>query len=342
MKSKLVKNFKNFIFQEELFEGSERLVVGISGGADSVCLAELLLAVQEKFDLELQLVHINYHLRGRESDEDEKFIRKFVKERGLELDVVNYVKASEGGSNNFEEQLRNFRYKVFENIRVESKFDFVVVAHHQDDQVETFLMNLFRGSGIDGLKGMMIKNEETKILRPLLNFGKQEIKEFLQSIGQEWREDKSNKDNTFLRNRIRNELISEIEKRYSSGFKERVSGVMRQLQKHSILIDREIEKAMKFVTISSSNDLSLTVLQSDEGMDKMIIDVGKYRDLSESIKSLVFRKIVKILRGDLKNISRNNYLEFEKIMRSDKGKRQIMEMRGIKFEKIGKKMKIKK
>jgi tRNA(Ile)-lysidine synthase len=338
MKSKLVKNFKNFIFQEKLFSGGESLIVGISGGADSVCLVELLLAVQKKFDLELRLVHINYHLRGKESDEDAVFIEDLAEKWGVGLTIVDYKEgnpAFAGRSANLEERLRDFRYEVFEKVRVENKADWIVVAHHRDDQVETFLMNLFRGAGVDGLKGMRIKSEQRRILRPLLNFGKDNLKEFLESIEQGWREDKSNEDNIFLRNRIRNELIPEIEKRYSSKFKERVAGVTRQLQKHSAVVRKSVSQAFAGQEFIVSN-----VVELDGDRNVLEIDVERYEKLDDEIKPLVFREVIRMLKGDLKNISENNYLEFEKIMRSRKGKRQVMEMGKLKFEKIGEKMRV--
>jgi len=418
MSSKLVKNFKNFVFRERLFFGGEKLVVGVSGGADSVVLVKLLLEIKKKFDLELLLVHINYHLRGEESDGDEKFVREFAEKNGLRLEVVDYddrvlerieeqnaTKFSEAAphprfaraeeqlaplynrglqklevvdymeyakkkppkvfvpqtltpftqgveaSTNLEERLRDFRYGVFENIRrgnnfssgstagkpvVESleetlpkRFDWVVVGHHQDDQVETFLMNLFRGAGVDGLSGMKTKDKDRKLLRPLLEFNKKEIKDFLLNIGQEWREDKSNSDNSFLRNRIRNELIPEIEKSYSKKFKEKVGGVMGQLQEANDIVEGAVNIAMTEVVTSGS------------GSEELNIDVEKYRKLSEGIKPLVFRELVRRLKGNLKNISKNNYWEFEKIMRSDKGKRQVMKIGKLKFEKVGSKLVLK-
>jgi tRNA(Ile)-lysidine synthase len=325
MQSKLVKNFKNFIFQEKLFSGGESLVVGISGGADSVCLVELLLAVQEKFDLEIKLVHINYHLRGEESDRDEKFVREFAEKRSLELEVVDYEELSASGKNN-EELWRNFRYKVFEKIRKEQDAKWTVVGHHQDDQVETFLINLFRGAGVEGLKGMKVVSEKRKILRPLLSFSKVELKAFLESIDQEWREDKSNEDNIFLRNRIRNELIPEIEERYSSNFKKRVGGVTKQLQDNLKITEIVTGVAYENVVIKKDNS--------------WIIDVENFLSLDEEIKPLVFREVVKEAKGDLKNISENNYREFEKIMKSKKGKRQEMKIQNLKFEKVGNNLKI--
>jgi len=368
MRSNLIKKFKNFLWREGMFSGGEKLVVGISGGADSVCLVKLLLVVKDKFDLELLLVHINYHLRGEDSDSDEKFVREFAKREGLELEVVDYNESNvkcqmsnvfDCGINtetedkyakkemrvvkngNLEERLRDFRYKVFEQIRTRgyfsggsttgnpvveppedvksNKFDWIAVGHHQDDQAETFLLNLFRGAGIDGLKGMLLKDKEKKLLRPLLNFSKKEILDFLQSIGQKWREDKSNQDISFLRNKIRHQLIPEIEKEYSSQFKQRVSVTTKQLQEYQIIIKKVVEENYNKIIL-------------EEDLTKVVLDVAKYKKLPTEVKPLVFRQVIKNLKGDLRNITGGNYQEFQKIIQSTKGKKQKISFGGIEIE----------
>ncbi len=320
MQNTLVKNFKNFLFREELFSGGEKLVVGISGGADSVGLVRLLLAVEKKFDLQLHLVHINYNLRGEDSKGDENFVRDFAKEYNLTLDVINYKEGLKKGKN-LEEYLRDFRYEQFEKIRDEKNFDWTIVAHHQDDQIETFLINLFRGAGVDGLKGMLIKDQERRIIRPALNFSKKDIIEFLEATGQNWREDHTNRENVFLRNKIRNILIPIIEKEYSPQFKQKVANMTTQLQKYFSLTNIIVEDEMK------------TVIKT-KNKGGVVVDVKKYLALDSGLRALVFRKIIKEINGNLKNISQGNYFEFEKIMKSEKGKNQMMTIGDLRFERI--------
>ena len=326
MKSNLIKNFKNFLFQEELISKGDKFIVGISGGADSVGLVRLLLAIKEKFDLQLHLVHINYNLRGEDSKGDEEFVENFARKYELTLDIINYREGIKKGEN-LEEYLRDFRYEQFEKIRIKKDFNWTVVAHHQDDQIETFLINLFRGSGVDGLKGMLNKNEERKIIRPVLNFTKKDIIEFLESIGQKWREDHTNRENIFLRNKIRNILIPIIEQEYSPQFKQKVASMTAQLQEYFSLTSVIVEEVMKTI-----------VRIENKGI--VVVDIKKYLALDAGLRALVFRGIIKELKGELRNVNRGNYFEFEKIMKSDKGKRQIMKMDNLKFEKIGDKLKI--
>ncbi len=321
MPNKIIKNFKNFIFQKELFSGGEKLVVGISGGADSVGLVKLLLAIREKFDLRLYLVHINYNLRGEDSKGDEKFVRDFAKKYQLDLEVIDYTEGIKK-SENLEEYLRDFRYEQFEKVRVNKNFDWTVTAHHQDDQIETFLINLFRGAGIDGLKGMLVKNSERKIIRPVLGFSKKDIIQFLETTNQNWREDHTNKENIFLRNKIRNILVPIIEQEYSSNFKQIITGMTVQLQEYFSLANIIVDKSMISVVKKQKNG-------------SFVVNVKKYLELDTGLRALIFRKIIREMKGELKNVSRGNYFEFEKIMKSKKGKRQIMTMNNIKFEKVG-------
>jgi tRNA(Ile)-lysidine synthase len=174
---------------------------------------------------------------------------------------------------------------------------------------------------------MQIKSEQRRILRPLLNFSKDDLKEFLKNIEQGWREDRSNEDNVFLRNKIRNKLIPEIESEYSLRFAERIEGITKQLQNNLKITERVVDAAYEDV-----------VKEKDK---LLLINAEMFLLLRGEVKALVFRRIVKKMKGDLKNISEGNYREFKKIMESKKGKRQKMKIGKLKFEKIGVVLKIK-
>ena len=145
MSNFFIKKLQNYIFQEKLLEQKDKVIIGISGGPDSIGLVLALKKLQLKYLLKLQLVHVNYHQRGEESNQDEKFVRDFAEKNELELKVIQYSEFLETG--NLEEQLRDFRYQKFEEIRKKINFDKVAVAHHLDDQPETFFMNMLREIG---------------------------------------------------------------------------------------------------------------------------------------------------------------------------------------------------
>lgn len=184
-----------------------RLILALSGGIDSMVLADLLLKAKADF----VLAHCNFHLRGEESDGDEQFVREFAERNGLKLyvkqfDTIDYAK-QHGIS--IEMAARELRYQWFEELRHELNYDFIAVAHHADDQLETFFINLLRGAGIRGLKGMQPVNGH--IIRPLLDVSREEIRQYAMENHIAWREDHTNAETQFLRNRIRHELLPVID-----------------------------------------------------------------------------------------------------------------------------------
>ena len=188
-------------------ELSGKLILALSGGIDSMVLADMLL--QSKADF--VLAHCNFHLRGEESDDDEKFVRDYAERKGLTLyvkqfDTLNYA---EEHKLSIEMAARELRYAWFEELRQQLNYDFIAVAHHADDQLETFFINLLRGAGIRGLKGMRPVNGN--IIRPLLDVSREEIHQYAMDNGIQWREDHTNAETQFLRNKIRHELLPVID-----------------------------------------------------------------------------------------------------------------------------------
>lgn len=182
-----------------------RYLLGLSGGADSVALLMMLLPAVRDKQIYVEAIHVNHGLRGEESDEDERFCIALCEKEGIPLHVCG---ADLSGRTD-EASAREARYAVFRKRYEEIGTDGLILAHHADDQAETFLMRLLRGAGPDGLACM--KSDEyvgpMRILRPMLSLRREEIREALRTDGIPWREDASNQDTAFLRNRIRKELI---------------------------------------------------------------------------------------------------------------------------------------
>ncbi len=188
-------------------ELSGKLILALSGGIDSMVLADMLLHSKADF----VLAHCNFHLRGEESDGDEKFVRDYAERKGLTLyvkqfDTLNYA---EEHKLSIEMAARELRYAWFEELRQQLNYDFIAVAHHADDQLETFFINLLRGAGIRGLKGMQKVNG--RIIRPLLDVSRTEIQQYAEEHHLEWREDHTNAETLYLRNKIRHELLPVID-----------------------------------------------------------------------------------------------------------------------------------
>lgn len=186
---------------------SGKYILALSGGIDSMVLADMLLQAKAEF----VLAHCNFHLRGEESDGDEQFVREFAERNGLTLYVKQFdtmAYAKEHGVS-IEMAARDLRYAWFEELRQQLGYDKIAVAHHADDQLETFFINLLRGAGIRGLKGMRPVNGN--IIRPLLDKSREEIHQYAIENGIKWREDHTNAETQFLRNKIRHELLPVID-----------------------------------------------------------------------------------------------------------------------------------
>ncbi|MDF3027189.1 MAG: tRNA(Ile)-lysidine synthase [Fluviicola sp.] len=184
---------------------SFNLCVACSGGLDSTVLLEVLVHLGYK----PLILHVNYQLRGEESDKDETFVHELAEKHQLEIEVVRCpVEVTKGKGINLQEAARKFRHELFQSFIQRSPNNRVLLAHHQDDQIETFFLQLLRGSGLFGLGGM--HRERNGIIRPFLEITKSDLKRFAIDRNIEWREDASNQENHYKRNQLRNVLIPQM------------------------------------------------------------------------------------------------------------------------------------
>jgi tRNA(Ile)-lysidine synthase len=177
-----------------------RLGVAVSGGADSVFLVEAL----RELGYELHVLHVNHGLRGEESEEDERFVRELARKHGLPVSVHRAAQPPSGA--NLEQELRRIRYRFFAQARAEHHLERVATGHTRSDQAETVLLRLARGSGVRGLCGIHPVTR-TGIIRPLIETGRAEIRQWLSSRGLPWREDSSNRNLRWRRNRVREQIL---------------------------------------------------------------------------------------------------------------------------------------
>jgi tRNA(Ile)-lysidine synthase len=199
----MLQKFHQYINRCNLIAEGGRLILALSGGIDSMVLADLLLKTKTNF----VVAHCNFHLRGEESNGDEQFVREFAERNGLRLFVKHFeteTYATEKGIS-IEMAARDLRYAWFEELRQQLGYDKIVVAHHADDQAETFFINLLRGAGLRGLKGMQPQNGF--IIRPMLWASREQIHHYAGENQIQWREDHTNAETVYLRNKIRNQLL---------------------------------------------------------------------------------------------------------------------------------------
>ncbi len=199
----MLEQFQAYINRCNLMAEGDKLILALSGGIDSMVLADLLLQTKVEF----VAAHCNFHLRDEESDGDDWFVRKFAEKRGIQCFVKHFETEKYAAKHgiSIEMAARDLRYSWFEQLRRQLGYDKIVVAHHADDQAETFFINLLRGAGLRGLKGMQPRNGV--IIRPLLWASREQIRQYAVENQVTWREDHTNAESVYLRNKIRNQLL---------------------------------------------------------------------------------------------------------------------------------------
>jgi tRNA(Ile)-lysidine synthase len=212
--NRLIPSLLKYIHKKGLLPAGERVGVGVSGGADSVGLLMLLLELREKLGIVVSVAHLNHKLRAKASETDEKFVARLAAKHGLVFHVesVDVAARAKREKANLEDAGRRARYEFFAKLVAEGKVDRVAVAHTADDQAETVLAHILRGTGLAGLGG--IHPETECVVRPLLGVRRAELRSYLRAKKQKWREDITNQDTTRMRARIRKKLLPLLEKQF--------------------------------------------------------------------------------------------------------------------------------
>jgi tRNA(Ile)-lysidine synthase len=204
----MIDHFKKHIDKEFPFLKNSKLLVCVSGGVDSMVLSNILLQLNYK----IGIAHCNFNLRGNESDLDEKFVREYSKKNSTVFHFKSFTTKLPKHSTQM--AARTLRYEWFNELLNSEKYDFILTAHHLDDSLETFILNLSRASGIEGLLG--IKANDKNLIRPLLIFSKEQLLSFALKNDLKWREDSSNVKDDYLRNKIRNNIIPQLKELHPS------------------------------------------------------------------------------------------------------------------------------
>lgn len=285
----MLEKFLKTIHENQLIQKGEKIVIGVSGGPDSVCLLHLLWRIRKEFDLLLYSVHLNHQLRGKEAEEDAQYVQDICKRLEVPAfiysrDVSRYSK--ERGIS-FEEAGREIRYQLFQEVLDKVGADKIAIAQNQDDQAETVLMRLIRGAGMEGL-GAMDYIREDKIIRPLLDISRKEIEAYCSQYQLNPRVDRTNLESIYMRNRIRLELIPYIEKYFNPNIKATLCRTAKLLKEDNDLIESIVEENYFKIAQESKSQirLKLSLLRTCPG----------------AIQKRILRKALVQLSGELKNI----------------------------------------
>jgi tRNA(Ile)-lysidine synthase len=275
----LFNQVRKTIDRYHLLERGDRLIVGVSGGMDSMVLLRLLNAYCQEFDLSLIVAHINHGLRPVESEKEAEFVQKETERLGSifeygQFDVKEFQKA---GGLSLQDAGRRIRFHFFNSLLSKYGAQKIALGHHADDQVETVLLRLMRGSGLRGLKGML-PIREGRVIRPLLEVWREEIESFAKERGIPYCFDSSNLKRDYLRNRLRLELIPMIEKEYQPNFRRVVMRASAIFREENDYLERGAEEACRKMV--------------REGKDALSFRLSDYRSLHQAIQWRVLQRML--------------------------------------------------
>jgi tRNA(Ile)-lysidine synthase len=250
----MVRKFKNFVRQNKLFNPSDNVILSVSGGIDSMSMAWLFELCGYKYSI----AHCNFHLRGKESDEDARFVEKYSKKKKVKFYLENFDAKSFADQHKISIQMaaRQLRIKWLECLSEQHKYRYYATAHHKDDQIETFFINLLRGTGISGLHGIIPL--QGRLIHPMLFTNRKEIEIFAKEKKIPYREDSSNLRSDYKRNKVRHQLlplIKEINPHYAEIFTDNIN----RLKQAETIYLQQIKSAASHVIKTHDNQVKISV-----------------------------------------------------------------------------------
>ena len=298
----LYQKFKNYIKEEKLLSRNEasKIVIGLSGGADSVSLLLLFNELKKEFNLEIFAVHINHNLRGKDALEDQKFAERLCSKLKINFKVysedVKGLSEKEGLS--LEEAGRKIRYERFKEEALKNNAK-IAVAHHAQDNAETIIFNMIRGAGLEGIKGMQPKKElnGVEIIRPLLFAERKEIEEYLKEMGQNFRTDETNQSLDYSRNKIRHVILKEMMEINPEAISHlnRLSKSVKEADE--ILKERTDALKEKIVSVKEENVfLASEILKGLSDFEKKRVVYEALTDFAKAKKDITETHVKEILR----------------------------------------------
>ncbi len=249
-----LEQFTAYIKKNALFEPTDKILLAVSGGKDSVLMAQLFKLAGYQFSI----AHCNFNLRGNEAQRDEAFVKLLAANLAVPFHVTHFDTKAYAETHQFSIQMaaRSLRYNWFESLRQSEKYDVVALAHHQNDSIETLLLNLVRGTGISGMHGILPKREY--LVRPLLFLSRQEIDRLVEANSIDFVEDSSNESTKYARNKIRHQVIPQLEELNPNLAQTFVKNIERFAETEQVL-QQVVDQLKKELVIEKEGDIYLSI-----------------------------------------------------------------------------------
>jgi tRNA(Ile)-lysidine synthase len=321
----LPSKIKKFIIKENLFSYGDTVIVGVSGGMDSVALIDILHQLRYDLGLKLIIAHYNHNLR-KESKRDYDFVKNLSQDLNIPFHSAIWKDAKKSRKGSLEENCRKKRFNFFQTIYKKEKANHLSLAHHSDDLAETVLMRILRGSGTQGLRGMCLKSKiyTMSVVRPLLSFSRKEIHSYVQMKKINFQEDKTNKDTVFLRNKVRLELLPLLEKNYNLN----IRNILQNLSENATidydyLKQQAIQKFKKLAKFSKKRHI-------------IQINLENLKKEHPAIIRLLLRHSIEILQKNTNAITATHIKEVQNLLKKPQSNISIQLPKGTIFKKTDK------
>ena len=314
MNNKVIDTIKKY----NLIQKGDKLVLGVSGGPDSISMLHILNKIKEEFNLEIYVAHINHMIR-EEAVEDEKYVQEYCEKNNIKyfvkrVDVQQIAKTEKIGT---EEAGRNIRYNFFEEVLQKVGANKIAIAHNKNDKIETIIMNLLRGSGLSGMKGIE-PIRDNKIIRPLIECERQEIEQYCEDQKLNPRIDKTNFENDYTRNKIRNIVIPYIQNEFNPNIIETMERFAQVATDESNYVEKQAQKIYQNLLLEETNE-------------QIILKLKEFNEQDKVIKKRIILLATKQLMGSTQRIEKIHIEDIIKLRANNIGNKFLLPNKNIKF-----------
>ena len=318
LEEKVIQTIKKY----NMIKDGDEVVIGVSGGPDSITLLNILNNLKEKLNIKIYVAHINHMIR-KEANEETEYVREFCDKLGIDF-FAKKIKVEEEAKKlkiGTEEAGRNIRYSFFEEVANMVGANKIATAHNSNDNAETVLMNIIRGTSVSGLKGIE-KVRDGKFIRPIIECNRNEIEEYCKEQNLDPRYDKSNKENIYTRNKIRNLLIPYLQKEFNPNIIEGINRLSYIAEEEERFLNKIVENEYENILISVNNN---------EKNDTIILNLKEFNKLDYVIKSKLILYTISKIYGKATGIEKIHIDDIIKLCKNNIGNKYLTPKKGLKI-----------
>ena len=326
LKEQVIDTIKKY----NLIEENDSVIIGVSGGPDSICLLHILNELKQELNFKIYVAHINHMIR-KEADEETEYVKEFCKNIGVECFVkkINVVKIAKESKMGTEEAGRKIRYNFFEEVLKNTNSNKIATAHNNNDKVETIIMNILRGSGISGLKGLD-PIRENKFIKPLIEVSREEIENYCEENKLNPRIDKSNSENIYTRNKVRNTVIPYIKKEFNPNILKTINRLSEVATEEDDYLNKVTESTFNKICIEKQQYIE-THTSHLPPHTSIILDLKKFNNLELVIKRRLILYTINELLGTTEGIEKINIDDTIKLCNNNIGNKFLKPTKNLKI-----------